>query len=36
VGGFYENGNKPSDYIKSREFLNYLNNYYPLRKDSIP
>jgi hypothetical protein len=34
MGGSYEEGNKPSGYIKCEEFLNCIWNYQLLNKDS--
>jgi hypothetical protein len=34
VGGSCEHGNEPSVFIKGVEFLDFLSNDYPLKKDS--
>jgi hypothetical protein len=34
--GSCEHGNEPSDFMKGREFLNQVNDYYLLKKDSAP
>jgi hypothetical protein len=34
--GSSEHHNKPSGFIKGREFVDYLNNNYPLKKDHGP
>jgi hypothetical protein len=36
VAGSYEHGNEPSGSIKGGEFLDWLNDYYLLNKDSTP
>jgi hypothetical protein len=36
VAGFCEHGNEPSGSIKGGEFLDQLNEYWLLKKDSAP
>jgi hypothetical protein len=36
VAGSCEHGNEPSGFIKGREFLDQLRDYYLLRKGSVP
>jgi len=36
MAGSCQHGNEPSGFIKGEEFLNELNDYQHLKKDSIP